>query len=957
MSFDSHKYARAFEHLACKIIEEELTESICASGITQKTRDEGIDSIIYTSDNFITIEAKLRQTFSSLGLKDVASSVIFYLLRLNDQHYIVTNAYLTADTINILDKLNTKKNCAIHYIDGDSTINALKKLIDKLDSEEKELAQILLSEFKNCKKIRKNRSSKKIIKQPIKLLDTQKAFLNLLFNDILNNKKCIIISGKIGTGKSTLAHITDNQMAEKYSTIFIDCQQYNTIESFIYQISNIQIGININELIQEYIHINESNSANILQQCDFSKVLTQVFSLNPYSDNIFFIAQEYIDNIFLRFNVHNVCIIIDNYSAASPELDKFISKYILKSMDNIKFIIVRDLDGHNISSTELEKIKRIPVNQNLFNEYTINELTNTEASIFIDLLCHNISDICKKNIYSYFGGNMLLIKLAVEEMKARNNFDSTRIRPFDCEKIYKIKLAEYIRENEIYLKVFFICWIFNSQLPQKFIPLIGDISVYNLLKATGFFSESRYELKICNECAYRVISEYYITHRAWLFAKIPDDFIAAIYNYELNPITKVRIDYFSKTSNFENTVRKTIPVFENKMEYSNIIETRVLFYLSVYNDSINEIKKIEAASDLLYEMIDYDYRCTPLNIEDLQITDILEEYFCFLEATYAFNELSVKEKSIISTSRIKYALFNYFRYKRDGKFQKANDTLHLPEYYINNCNDEIILMKLIRFRAICRKELGDKEGFYNILLEGVSKYPYNDYLKSVYYANLAADINKKTYREAFDIIENIALPSAKVTDKYLHLWLLNDRLIYGIQTGKLTEKEICDAYNSIMFISEHLCSETDKARVNNTFGAFHLKYNKDAETACKYFKNSVYLISKYENNNIMFYFAVNYLQIIPKESKDEFNEISVMLMKWCAKNIEYISKKIAELSQKERSGSKIIMAFYSFADVLKLRNISQYNILFQMKELKDILSNRVVMNNTFYFDEIPIILF
>ena len=107
-----------------------------------------------------------------MGLKDVASSVIFYLLRLNDQHYIVTNAYLTADTINILDKLNTKKNCAIHYIDGDSTINALKKLIDKLDSEEKELAQILLSEFKNCKKIRKNRSSKKIIKQPIKLLDT-----------------------------------------------------------------------------------------------------------------------------------------------------------------------------------------------------------------------------------------------------------------------------------------------------------------------------------------------------------------------------------------------------------------------------------------------------------------------------------------------------------------------------------------------------------------------------------------------------------------------------------------------------------------------------------------------------------------------------------------------------------------------------------------------------------------
>lgn len=957
MSFDSHKYARAFEHLACKIIEEELAENICASGITQKTKDEGIDSIIYTSDNLITVEAKLRQTFCSLGLKDIASSVIFYLLRLNDQHYIVTNAYLTADTIKVLDKLNKEKHCTIHYIDGDSTINALKKIIGELDSEEKDLAQILLSEFKSCKKKRKIHSTKIARKKQIKPLKTQNVFCDLICNDILNNRKCIIISGKIGTGKSTLTNMVDEQIAGKYSTIFIDCQQYNTIESFMYQISNIQIGININELIQEYIHINKSTSAIRIQQCDFSKVLAQAFSIRPYSDNIIFIAQEYINNIIKTFNAHNVCIIIDNYSAASHELDNFISKYILKSIDNIRFIIVRDIDGYNISNSELEKIKCIPTNLNLFNEYNIKELSDKDTSIFIDLLSPNMPDICKETVYSYFGGNMLLIKLAIEEMKARNNFDSTRLRPFDCEKIYKIKLAKYIKENEIFLKAFFICWIFNSRVPQQFVSLIGDICVYDMLKATGFFSENSYELKLCNECAYRVVSDYFITYRAWLQIKISDNLFDAIYNYELSPIAKVRADYFSKTSEFEATVENAIPIFENKMEHNNIIETRALFYLSVHNDSINEIKRIKAASDFLYEMVDYDCHSIPLNIEDLQIKEILDEYFYSLENTQNFDELSQKEKAIIANSRIKYALYNYFKYKREGNFQKANDTLYLPEYYTNSCDSEILLMKLLRFRAICQKELGSKDGFFNILSEGVSKYPHNNYLKAVYYANLSADINKKTYREAFDIIENIALPAAKLTDKYLHLWLLNDRLIYGIQTGKLTSKEICDAYNSIIFKSEHLCSETDKARANNTFGAFHLKYNKDVKTARKYFKNSVYLISKCENNNIMFYFTVNYLQMISIENMDEFNEISVTLMKWCSQNTGYISKKVAELSEKEKSGSKIIMALYSFADVLKRKNISQYNILVQMENLQDVFSNRVIMNNAFYFDETPIILF
>lgn len=78
MSLNLYEYSDVFERLACRIIEEELSKNIIASGTTKKTRDEGIDAVIYTKNDFLTIEAKLRKTTVSLGLKDIASSIVFF---------------------------------------------------------------------------------------------------------------------------------------------------------------------------------------------------------------------------------------------------------------------------------------------------------------------------------------------------------------------------------------------------------------------------------------------------------------------------------------------------------------------------------------------------------------------------------------------------------------------------------------------------------------------------------------------------------------------------------------------------------------------------------------------------------------------------------------------------------------------------------------------------------------
>lgn len=512
MDFDAYKYARTFEKLACKIIEKELSEKIIVSGITQKTRDNGIDAIIYSTDSYITIEAKLRKSSSSLGLKDIASSVIFYLLRLNDKHYIVSNVYLTMDTINVLNRLNKASDAGISYIDGDSTIRILKENMDSLDEDEKELAGILLEEF-NSSKANNSHPSQTPKESKIASLKIQHKLSNQVCTELLSGRKCTVLSGKIGIGKSVILNMVMDKLSQSHNTIFIDCQKYNTIEAFMYQISNLEIGIDINELISEYISISDdiNNSSDLISidSSNILKTLAQVLSTNKYVDNIKFIAKEYINNLINRFNSGNLYIFIDNYSAASLDLADFISSYIISSVQKLKFFIVRDTDNCD-SSSSIAKILNSPINAEKIKELHVYEYDNNEIGIFIDFLRHDLPQVTKNNLYRHFGGNLLMIKLALDEMENKKNYDPSLLRPKRCEQIYADRINCYIKSDITYIKAFFVCWVMGSRISYEMSNLLGDCDINDLLGKTGIFNDNDTSLSLCNICVYKVISEYYI---------------------------------------------------------------------------------------------------------------------------------------------------------------------------------------------------------------------------------------------------------------------------------------------------------------------------------------------------------------------------------------------------------------------------------------------------------------
>ena len=124
---DAHRYANDFEELSLDVVNlifqtEHDTREIILSDTTQKTRDKGVDAFIIlrvgTSYYTYTVEAKLRN-FTTLSLKDFASSILYCLINTSYRHFVVTNVRFSDEAVRVINRLNRNKYKKIELIDGE----------------------------------------------------------------------------------------------------------------------------------------------------------------------------------------------------------------------------------------------------------------------------------------------------------------------------------------------------------------------------------------------------------------------------------------------------------------------------------------------------------------------------------------------------------------------------------------------------------------------------------------------------------------------------------------------------------------------------------------------------------------------------------------------------------------------------------------------------------------------
>ncbi len=227
----ANKYWKEFETLSLEYIREQYKDNTAKCIHTSYINDGGYDgslSLTLTKSDapFIhevisLIEAKLR-TNSNINIHDFAASIIAAYNFAANILYVISNTNFTEETKKITNTFSKKVNLQIILIDGTLLLDWLEKktvkyngkqfyneLIESIKRNKNQITQALNSS-KNDTFVEKipDFISETIYLRPEKIFgirarDINKKSINIL-EKIEMNGRVIILSGAIGTGKSTL---------------------------------------------------------------------------------------------------------------------------------------------------------------------------------------------------------------------------------------------------------------------------------------------------------------------------------------------------------------------------------------------------------------------------------------------------------------------------------------------------------------------------------------------------------------------------------------------------------------------------------------------------------------------------------------------------------------------------------------------------------------------------------
>ena len=150
--FDPNQHWRSFEHLSLEVLsvilkKESQPYKIIEQDVTRKTRDCGVDGYIRFcisgSDREYTVEAKLRAA-NKIALRDIATSILYFLIGFSDRHFIVTNVIFTAEALRVIEEIQQRLDGALETIDGHELRRLLNEGLTCREEGVPELIRLLL---------------------------------------------------------------------------------------------------------------------------------------------------------------------------------------------------------------------------------------------------------------------------------------------------------------------------------------------------------------------------------------------------------------------------------------------------------------------------------------------------------------------------------------------------------------------------------------------------------------------------------------------------------------------------------------------------------------------------------------------------------------------------------------------------------------------------------------------
>lgn len=259
--FDPNQHWRSFEYLSLEVLsvilkKESQPYKIIEQDVTRKTRDCGVDGYIRFcisgSDREYTVEAKLRAA-NKIALRDIATSILYFLIGFSDRHFIVTNVIFTAEALRVIEEIQQRLDGALETIDG----HELRRLLNEgLTCREEGVPELIRLLQKQTIPPREHPAPRgavyyRVIKEyyPVKrrtgLRDQAVCQLNA-------GKKLFLIRGEPGTGKSQLIwDIAKESEKYQFKICRIDMSKIFSPRIFILQTLQLILGLNLSDLLDQ----------------------------------------------------------------------------------------------------------------------------------------------------------------------------------------------------------------------------------------------------------------------------------------------------------------------------------------------------------------------------------------------------------------------------------------------------------------------------------------------------------------------------------------------------------------------------------------------------------------------------------------------------------------------------------------------------------------------------------
>lgn len=532
---------RQLEKLAYQYVKSKFSnEDIADEELTRHSHDSGFDGTWLLHPRRpsalaqrILMEAKLRNTQSSLSLNDCAKSIIIAFNLAAKKLFIVTNIGFAPQTQTHVSKFRKRSNLMIDCIDGIELKNYIESNWEYLTKSCKLTEDFLRSVITIAERL-PNRSeiefavtAEEIFSQMYLLDSKREDAISQIIQYLYSSKGICLITGNAGVGKSIIKTIAYQEFSRRdFDLCEIDLQLCTSVRvlylNLLEAIWGIDISLILNDselktYIDQLMKTSGGSADSDIADAISHILLVSVRQYEEHKDIYLHLLLRYIDMVLSgKKEELKMVISFDNLNMASGEIISFLLESVkVLRKNNIKIIVeartpflLNDTPEYETSQFyffQISKCADLVIDLTTFERKDSIKLIQKKLPGLEEKACDSLADVLADNPLEIVSAVSLLETLPSFDCKLLNHSPIKALEAFwEKSKISKNTvincLIRTLRKDLCLSDIFELSMIFRGHIPllilEKLFVGRTDQVIAKALDST-IYSERNLEL-VCN---------------------------------------------------------------------------------------------------------------------------------------------------------------------------------------------------------------------------------------------------------------------------------------------------------------------------------------------------------------------------------------------------------------------------------------------------------------------------